>query len=375
MSCGHAAFLILGGASLVFAQERATPAAGGPRTVTACVALEADYVRGTVADVPGTPGPALVLTDVASGRPLLNVTGVRESDLARHVGRRVEVTGAVEPPRTTPVVATVEGNVTGSVAGERPAPAGVTPEGAAAHEPSDALPGSVATRTVAEPSRVTDPAYLLGLLPGLRASAFRPVEGPCVRAAEGGARVRAQGASPAQTAVASPLPSPPPVRASTVERVTVRGCLVRQTAGGTALTAQAGSTDALVLSDASYVVTPGGGARGAVPGSSPSDAGSGTVPDVAATAGQAPVDAATVSFQLVMTEAQRTEIAPRVGERIEITGQLDQEGGSAAAARSPQPAQPGPGRVQVAPVEVAHVSTPARRLTVASMRLVGGTCQ
>ncbi len=375
MSCGHAAFLILGSASLVFAQERAVPGGDGPRTVTACVALEADYVRGTVPDAPGTSGPALVLTDVSSGRPLLNVTGVRESDLARYVGRRVEVTGAVEPPRTTPVVATVDGSVTGSVAGERPAPAGVTPEGAAAHEPSDALPGTVATRAVAEPSRVTDPAYLLGLLPGLRATAFRPVEGRCVRANEGGAGVRAQGASPAQAAAGSPLPSPPSVREDSMARVTVRGCLVRQTAGGTALTAQAGSTDALVLSDASYIVEPGGGARGAVPGSSPSDAGSGTVPDTAATAGQAPVDAATVSFHLVMTEAQRTGIAPRVGERVEITGRLDQEGAPAAAARATEPSLPGPGRVQVAPVEVAHVSTPARRLTVASMRPVGGTCQ
>jgi hypothetical protein len=365
-------------ASPAAAQERAAAARGESRTVVACVALESDYVRPNAAAAgsasAATTTTGLVLTDVASGRPLLNVSGLREAELARHVGSRVEITGTVEPPRTTPVVATAEGNVTGSVASERPPAAGVTPDGAAAHEPSDALAASVATRRVAEPDGVADPSYLLGLLPGLRAATFRPVDGACVSAAAAAARVRAQ-ATPAVQPPGASVPRPPQLAQNTgVERVTARGCLVRQTAGGTALTPQQGSADALVLADATLLSARTSDARGAVPGSGPTDADSGTLPRAAATTGQAPVDAATTSFQLVLSEAQRSELAPRVGERLEVVGELEKVSEARGDARVAPP-QPGPGRVQVAPVEVAHVSTPTRRLTISSFRLVGGTCQ
>jgi hypothetical protein len=357
-------------------QERAADARDASRTITACVARESDYVRSNTpaqsANGAAVSATALVLVDVSSGRPILNVSGLREAELSRHVGRRVEITGMVEPPRTTPVVATVQGNVTGSVSSERPPAAGVTPDGAAAHEPSDAVAGSVAARRVAEPDRVTDPSYLIGLLPALRATEFRPVDGTCVSVAAGGARVAAQATPAPQEPAASVRRLPQLAQDPGVERVTVRGCLVRQTSSGTALTPQQGAADAaLVLADATRLSDRTSEARGAVPGSGPSDADSGTLARAAGTAGQAPVDAATTSFQLVMSETQREELAPRVGERLEVIGDLHKGSDPQVGVA---PSQPGPGRVQVAPIETAHVSTPTRRLTISSFRLLGGTC-
>ena len=355
-----------------YAQERDDGGVEASRTVVACVAREADYVRGSAPAGPDGNAPALLLTDAASGRPLLNVSGLREPELAQHVGRRVEITGAVELPRTTPVLTTAEGVVTGSIASERPPAAGVTPDGAAAHEPSDAVADSVAAARVAEPSRISDPSYFIALLPGLRAAAFRVVEGGCASPAEGASTVRAQVMPPAPAVAAAPRQQL--AQRPAMERVTVRGCLVRQTPGGTALTPQQSSTDALVVADASFVSEPvDDGARGAVPGSVPSDAGSGTVPKTAATAGQAPVDAATTSFQLVMTDAQRGTLAARVGERVEITGELQPDPDARPDAPAAQ-AHPHPGRAQAAPADVAHVSTPTRQLTIVSFRAVGGTC-
>src|SRR5690606_30228841 len=69
-----------------FAQEQGD-ARGASRTVTACVALESDYVRSSTPGGNGTGVTALVLSDVSSGKPVFNVSGPREADLAGHVGR------------------------------------------------------------------------------------------------------------------------------------------------------------------------------------------------------------------------------------------------------------------------------------------------
>ena len=359
-----------------FSQDRQRAASSRESTtVVACVARSADYVRATTA---AADTGQLLLTDVRSGTPTHNLTGVREQDLMPYLGQRVEITGTIERARTTPVLTTAEGAVTGSVNSERPPAAGVTPEGAAAHEPSDALAATVPAGRVAEPTRISDPAYLVAVLPAMNAASFRRVAGACApppadRAPNAAAGERRAGQTPAATALPQQARS-----ADRIDRITARGCLVRQTAGGTALTPQASPTDVLVLANASLIAAPLDAARGAVPGSAPADAGSGTVPPAAGTSGQAPVDAGTVSYTLSLASGNTRELMEHVGDRIEVTGTLEASSQSDTsdrrAVQQEAPAAAGPGRVQVAPVEVAHVSTPARRIAVTTFRAVGGAC-
>jgi hypothetical protein len=358
------------------AQDRRA-AASSPEsmTVVGCVARSADYVRTTA---PADGAAQLLLTDVRSGSPTYNVTGLREQELMSLVGQRVEITGTLERARTTPVVTTAEGAVTGSVNSERPPAAGVTPDGAAAHEPSDALAATVPTGRVSTPARVSDSAYLVATLPGLNAASLRRVAGACPPPPAVGSQPAAATASPGEQRPVSPAPSQQRARAERLEPITARGCLVRQTPGGTALTPQSSPSDVLVLADASLLAAPVNGARGAVPGSTPGDSGSGTVPAPAATGGQAPVDAGTAAFTLFLSSADVRELVQQhVGDRVEVTGMLVASAGNETADPRRIAAQPeaaGAGRVQVAPVEVAHVSTPARGIAVTAVRPLGGAC-
>jgi hypothetical protein len=356
-------------------QDRRSASSPAPTTVVACVGRSADYVRTTTAPA---GAPQFLLTDVRSGVPTHNLTGVREQDLMPYVGQRVEITGTIERARTTPVLTTAEGAVAGSVNSEQPPAAGVTPEGAAAHEPADALAATVPTGRVTEPTRVSDPAYLVAVLPALNATAFRRVAGTCAappadRPAQAAANDRLTGQRPAVTA----LPQQQR-QAERVEPVTARGCLVRQTPGGTALTPQGSPADVFVLADASLVTSQvEAPRRGAVPGSAPANAGSGTVPPAAGTSGQAPVDAGTVSFTLSLASGNTRELVQHVGDRVEVTGTLEASARSESGDRpsvGQDPGAGGRGRVQVAPIEVAHVSTPARRILVTMVRPVGGAC-
>jgi hypothetical protein len=361
-----------------YAQDRGETASRGPVTTVVCVARHADYVRSTVPASAASSGPQLLLTDVRSGTPIYNLTGVREAELTPRIGQRVEITGTVERARTTPVLTTAEGSVTGSVNTERPPAAGLTPDGAAAHEPSDALSSTVRTGTLSEPSKISDPAYLVAVLPGLNAASFRPVSGSCATPpdrVESTAAARRDEQAPAAAAATARRPSD----SSAAALVTARGCLVRQTAGGTALTPQSSPADVLVLTNAT-LPQPDPARSGAVPGSAPADAGSGTVPGAAGTTGKAPVDLTTLSFVLEVPASQRTEMTEHVGDRVEVTGTLDTAAGAGADGRRDAPqatagaVSPAPGRVQVAPIETAHVSAPVRRIVVSAFRTLGGAC-
>ena len=372
-----AGIALAGLSSSGFAQDR-RPAASSREstTVVGCVARSADYVRTTAA----ADGAAqLLLTDVRSGTPTYNVTGRREQELMSLVGQRVEITGTLERARTTPVVTTAEGAVTGSVNSERPPAAGVTPDGAAAHEPSDALAATVPTGRVSTPARVSDSAYLVATLPGLNAASLRRVAGACPPPPEDRSQPAAATATAGEQRPISPAPLQQPARAERLEPITARGCLVRQTPGGTALTPQSSPADVLVLANASLIAAPATVTRGAVPGSTPGDSGSGTVPAAAATSGQAPVDAGTMAFTLSLASGDMRELVQKhVGDRVEVTGMLVASSGNETASQGSRAAPPvdaaGAGRVQVAPVEVAHVSTPARGIAVTAIRALGGAC-
>jgi hypothetical protein len=367
--------VIVAGIVPAFAQNRRDAGAGDRVAVVACVARQADYVRASIpASAP--PGSQVVLTDTRSGTPTYSARGLREAELLAHVGYRVEISGTVERARTTPVVTTAEGTVTGSVNNERSPAAGVTPDGAAAHEAADALSATVPTGRVAEPPRTSDPSYAVAALPGLNVTSFRRVAGGCPRRTDQTPVATGDRNTPSATPAARDASSSQQTNATDV--VIARGCLVRQTAGGTALTPQSSPADAFVLSNAALVRPQEVAARGAVPGAAPADAGTGTVPGAAGTSGAAPVDSATQSFRLDVSSNERQRLTEHIGDRVEVTGVLAPAAPEGTAVRGGQDAargaRPEAGRVQAAPIEVAHVSTPVRRITVSAFRALGGAC-
>ena len=361
-----------------FAQDRARAAAGDAIKVVACVVREADHVRSTV---PGTAAPGeaqLLLANTQSGTPTYSVTGVREQELAQHVGRSVEIAGTVEQPRTTPIVATADGSRSGVVNSEAAGATGITPDGAAAHEPSDALSTTVQAGKVADPQRgVSDPAYRVATLPRLNATSFRQVSGTC---ADANARTASTARDAAPAAESRQVPEPPPLsqpsltsRAS--DTVTVRGCLVRRTPGGTALTAAPERLDPLALTNATLAGSPsipeGGAARG---GAVAADRGTGTLPAPVATTGATPQDAGRMAFALTMAAGSQRELSRLVGERVEITGTLGENAPEGVTGRSSAAGEPGAGgRIEPRP-DAAHTSAPTRTVRVATFRALGGGC-
>jgi hypothetical protein len=365
--------LVMGASATGSAQSRAENATGDAVTVVACVVRESDYARSTTTGPTEGAATQLLLANAQTGLPSHSLTGLRESELSAQLGKRIEVTGTVERARTTPVLATADGTRTGQVTSEAPGATGVTHEGAAAHEPADALSSTVRAGKVAEPSaRVADPSYRAATLPRLNATAFKPVSGSCAMPTP-----NAAASAPTSPVAAQSTSARPSSAVATLESITARGCLVRQTGNGTALTADRDQRDPLVLANAVLVSSEASASRSGVSGSAASASGSGTVPDATGTSGRAAVDAATMSFALETPAAELPKLAEHVGERVEISGTL-------RIAEAPARAEPAPaaapaartaeaGRGQPAP-DVAHPSAPARSITVTAFRLVGGSC-
>jgi hypothetical protein len=254
---------------------------------------------------------------------------------------------------------------------DTPGAVGVTPDGAAAHEPSDALSATVPAGGVARPARGEEREEVVDALPALNAASYRAIDGDCAappsRASAVGARAAAQVTSPAPAAAA------PQAQQATAapQPVTVRGCLARQTASGTALSPQAGTSDALVLTKAMLGNVTPQTARGAAPGSSGDERGSGTVPRPVGTSG-APVDAATLTFSLHVQANQRQQLLGHVGEQVELVGIVAEEPAAGAAAEAGSAVIAG--RAEASKSDPAHPSAPARAITVSSFRAIGGTC-
>ena len=133
------------------------------------------------------------------------------------------------------------------------------------------------------------------------------------------------------------------------DRVTLAGCVARQTGAGTANTAPTAGTAAGPLLLTRVVAPAAGPGQGAVPGTAPTGSDTGTI---GARAKPDPGDANERSYEL--TGASIAGLDEHVGKRVEIIGTL----------------------VESKPVsaDTAHPSSPRGRVTVVSFRPLGGAC-
>jgi hypothetical protein len=360
---------------------------GDAVTVAGCIVRDADYAAATgSAPAVGDKTAAavhLVLTTGDVTEVAYSLTGTREPEVARYVGRRVEITGSLEQVRVAapPPAAGGAANA-GRVTGGRPpsGASGVTPAGSPAHEPGDGLSGTAST-TGGAPERVAGarPGASSDTLPRVNVTSFRPLEGDCeeLRASETAAP------RPDSSRPQAERPAVRPALGSTArseQRITAIGCLVRQTSAGAALSAQDVAADDLVLTGATVAPTPTPAGRSAIPGSAPSGSGSGTIPPAASAAQNLPnVEERSFALRVQGTE-DRAALTKYIGQRIEITAMVDDtEAGSRrtdSAASLPATGESTAGTSGRAetPSSAAHPSAPVQRVTVASFRPVGGSC-
>jgi len=133
------------------------------------------------------------------------------------------------------------------------------------------------------------------------------------------------------------------------DRVTLAGCVARQTGAGTANTAAAAGTAAGPLLLTRVVEPAAGPGQGAVPGTAPTVSDTGTI---GARASQpTPAIGNERSYELTGTTDGLDE---HVGKRVEITGTLVES--------------------KPASADTAHPSSPRGRVTVMSFRPLGGAC-
>ena len=362
---------------------------GEPVEVSGCVVREPDYVLATgAAPTAGDPSAAARQLIVATGgaaAPAYVVTGIREADLARYLGRRVEITGTLEQVREAGRPgqdgrAAADASKGRLDAGIPPAGSnGVTPGGSPAHEAGDAVPGTApAPAGTAGTAATARPEASLSAMARINVATFRAVDGECDELRTSDATTRAQ--EPSRSRNEAPAPKPPAPSPEIAEPITAVGCLVRQTPGGTALSSQTVPPgDDLVLSGAALAPARAVDAS-AVPGSAPSGSGSGTVPSSASAGRTDPGPAPERSFSLAArSAAERAALAKLVGQRVEIVGTVEGDDVRGRSERAPgrtgdaAAAAGTSGRVETAP-PVSHPSAPMQRMTVSSFRAVVGSC-
>jgi hypothetical protein len=340
------------------AQEREpsrAPRVGATVSVTGCLLDERTYAaaRGLARVSDGrTLGPQLVLVlNTGAGQtsgdvpahPVYALTGLNEAKLRAKVGTRVVLTGVVEPGEPTIPAGAGQPARPGTAL---PAQIGVTP-GGTAHEPSDALAGAPAPWPTAAAMPAARP-IALGDLPRLNVQSSRSKGGSCSMpvAAPVPAVVRPSVSQPAEA------PAPRIAAATTVE---VAGCVRRSTDG---------DGDRFVLDDVSVSVADQ--RASAVPGSSPSGSGSGTVPATAASPTGTAGSNASIPFTLVGSGDQ---LKTHVDRRVRVTGTIDNApgGGDLVPLRSETAV-----RGEVPRSDVAHPS--AQQLRVRTITEAGGGC-
>ena len=328
---------------------------GATVSVTGCLVDERTYAaaRGLARIPDGRAfGPQLVLVpDTGAGRTAGDVpaqlvyalTGLNEAKLRSKVGTRVELTGVVEPGEPTIPAGANQPPRRGTSPN---APVGVTPGGSPAHEQGDAVGGAPAL----EPTAAATPAVTpiaLGDLTRLNVQSSRSRGGSCSMpvAAAAPAVVRPSGSQPAESAA-------PRVAATTAVEVT--GCVRRSSDG---------DADRFVLDDVSVTVPDQ--RASAVPGSSPSGSGSGTVPATAATPTGTAGSNASVAFTLV---GSGDLLKTHVGRRVRVTGTIDNARGERDLALRSETGVRG----EVPGSDVAHPS--AQELRVRTVTEAGGRC-
>lgn len=325
-------------------------AVGATVSVTGCLLDERTYAaaRG-LAKVGSGTGPQLVLVPDAAGRPAGDsrkayaLTGLKEAELASKVGTHVELTGVVEPADATIPSGANQPPTRGRTPGGA---VGVTPEGGAAHEPGDALGGAPALAPTA-PARPDPTPISIGDLARLNVQSSRSRGGSCPLPTADAAPAAPKAATVASTQTAPRAPAATPVE--------VTGCLRRSTeAGG----------NGFVLDDA--VVSVAQPRVSAVPGSSPSGSGSGTVAATAPT-GTTGSDAR-ATFTLL---GSGDLLGTHVGQRVKVAGTVDE----ARRDREELPVRSDTGlRGEVSTPQEGHPSAQARELRVRTVTEAGGRC-
>lgn len=351
-----------------------SPAAANTARVAGCVLEQASFAAaaGLGQVTASASGMQLVLVQGSLSSPYNGrafvLTGTRERDVEPYVGSHVEVTGALEAAGP---VSSVIAQPPRPPQSETPASgaSGVTPGGNPSHEPGDTAPGSLDPARTPAARTSAAAAASIEELPRLNVMSVRQLAEPSHACADlaatprrdsragradatspagpSGTAARATDAEGKSPATESPARVPPAALAGPVQVV---GCLVRYVeTGGARSPAEPDGRLAVTVAD----VTAQGPVRpAAVPGSSPSGAGSGTV--------AAARDAGVASPRLMEGAAFFVEGAPAlaeaVGRRVTMVGTL-QELPQASRARD------------------GHATAPAATLTVASFTVVGGACR
>ena len=320
-------------------------------TVAGCLVTERDYAaaRGLARPSSGDNQLVVVLPKDATRAIALDglvLTGRGEAALVRDAGRQITIDGVLEPPLTASLSASNVNTRAREPQDGAPSPTGAvgtTPAGSPAHEPSDA--DSLDTDTDADAS--TDSGL------GARASSIADLARLNVTAArDAGERCELE-IVPKSTAVqANATDATRPAVPRTSERdtgtpTTVIGCLVREEVpDGT------GATYLAVVG----AVSGANAARvqgSAVPGSSPSGAGSGTI----GTSGTSSSVVQPWAFRLITADPAAER---RVGQRVEVVGVVERVDTAASESRT---------------TTTAHASAPTREIRVTSIRAASGSCQ
>jgi hypothetical protein len=354
-------------------------------TRTGCLVTEESFARATgLARVAQGANPEqLVFTDrdgsTRSGQAFA-VTGGRERELVRHAHVVVEITGDIEgtsaslqtappasgvalpPQRSVPSDGREVASRSPSADGRTPSgAAGVTPRGNPAHEPGDAVEALAGADgevppNAASPASTPDQIIAIGDLPRLNVRTFRVVGGACAQSLVAGSPVTAASReSTVQEGVTPPGSAPTPAtRRATFEQVTLSGCVIREAsvdtgAGGTPPSGRLLLTRA-TRSEPRSVTTTGG----AVPGSPPSGAGTGTDTPRAQPAG--PAEARGTEALTFALEGHQQELTALVDQRVSLEGMLRID--------TTAPQKPS-----------AHSTAPSGTLVVESFRRISGDCR
>jgi hypothetical protein len=276
------------------------------------------------------------------------LTGPQEQRLARNVHQTVSIDGVIEYDVTSasraPSGAPPSRQLTPDGA------AGVTADGSAAHEPTDATggrrPDAQSVQPDGRPASISE-------IDRINVTAARVLGDACRvprdRVATSAIATSVQGSAAA--APPRPVPAPP--------TITVSGCLAQRpadgdVAGGLTLLSSAGDTRPPST-------------RSAVPGSLPSGDGSGTI-GTSGTAAGSPTETST--YRLT---GDTRALGRYVGQRVEVMGATDSDEGSAAVrgTNAKEPAR----RAEAPAPETAHPSATVRVLRVSTFKALGGVCR
>lgn len=144
------------------------------------------------------------------------------------------------------------------------------------------------------------------------------------------------------------------------DKVTVVGCLARQTPDGAVPTPEQPRDNSMpLLLTKARAVDPA--AKGGAPGTSPSANDTGTI---AGAIVRTPTPGSVRERSFTLAGGDAATLAKEVGQRIEVVGTVSRSSGPSAPPKSGAHTT----------TDTAHPSAPVERLTVISFRPIGGAC-